>query len=347
MFVQTKTFPFEPLVSMRRLESLLRWDRSDIRCVAARAGSYYEPFDRRRHVDDKWRHIDNPTKALKELQSRIYRAILQTLPFGENIVGGIKGRSTRDNAAAHVNAPTLVTLDIKSCFPSVTDLAIYEVFRNTLEYSGEIADLMTKLTTFQHRLPQGAPTSSVLANLVMLPLHIEVAKIAFVYGLDWSMYVDDIAFSGERAREAIGPTIAALKNIGHAVRAAKVKVMTAGEQQRLTGIVINRKLSAGRECIGEIRASILELANRHGDVFDFEVASMNGRISYVASVNAAQGASLWRLASAVLPKATAHGTRARRGEIRECHRMSRHRYRPVERKIPARLPVRDRQRKLG
>lgn len=350
MFARTKTFQFEPLVSMRRLESLLGWDRADIRRVAARAGWYYEPFDRRRHDHDKWRHIDNPTAALKALQSRIYRAILQTLPFDENVVGGIKGRSTRDNAALHIDAPTLVTLDIKSCFPNVTDLAIYKVFRHTLEYSGEIADLMTKLTTFQHRLPQGAPTSSVLANLVMLPLHLEVAKIAYVYDLSWSVYVDDIAYSGLRAREAIAPTIAALKRIGHSVRAAKVQVKSSASQQKLTGIVINRKLSAGRERIGDIRAAILELATRDTAVFDYEIASINGKINHVASINEAQGTSLQRLATALLPTATAHGTRARRGEIRGCHRMSRHRYRRPERTPPAR-PARKAkvvvQRQLG
>ncbi len=347
-FVRTKAFQFEPMVSMRRLESLLHWNRSDIRRVAARAGSYYKPFDRRRHERDKWRHIDNPTDALKSLQSRIYHAILQTLPFDEQVLGGIKGRSTRDNAAVHVDAPTLVTIDIKSCFPNINDRAIYDVFRNTLLYSGEIADLMTKLTTFQHRLPQGAPTSSVLANLVLLPLHREIAKIASVYGLDWTMYVDDIAFSGQHAREAIEPTVAALKRMGHSVRAAKVTVMTAGEQQKLTGIIVNRKISAGRELICTIRDSILELANRQNAVFDYEIASLNGKISYVTSVNRAQGASLRCLASAVLPTATVHGTRATRGESRKCHRMSRHRYRQPEQRLPSRRVVRpDDQRTLG
>lgn len=308
MFIQTKEFSFEPVVSMRRLESLLRWNRSDIRRVAARAGWYYEPFDRRRHPGDKWRHIDNPTGELKEIQSRLHRAILQTLPFDDNVVGGIKGRSTRDNANVHVGSSTLVTLDIKSCFPNVTDLDVYKVFRHTLNYSVEIADLLTKLTTFQHRLPQGAPTSSVLANLVMLPLHVEVRRIATVYGLNWSMYVDDIAFSGERARDAIEPTIEALKRVGHSVRAAKVKVMTAAEQQKITGIIVNRKSSAGRMRIGDIRTKILEFHCRQGAIYDYEIATVRGQISYVASVNAAQGASLRRLATALFPRqpSTAH-----------------------------------------
>lgn len=327
MFTQTKAFAFEPVVSMRRLESLIGFDREYIRDVAKRAGWYYVPFDRRRGAGDKWRHIDNPTGNLKLLQSRIYRTILRTLPFEDEVVGGVKGRSTRDNARMHVGAPTLVTLDIKSCFPSVTDEDVFRVFRNTLNYSGEIAGLLTKLTTFQHRLPQGAPTSSVLANLVLLPLHKEVRKIAFVYGLQWSMYVDDIAFSGERARDAIIPTIEALKRAGHSVRAAKVKVMAASEQQRLTGIVVNRKASVGRARIQDIRTAILGLDARSGPIYDYEIARVRGQVSYVASVNAAQGSSLRRLADELLPTATHEAARVPRGETRPCTRMARHRYR--------------------
>src|SRR5438128_2033206 len=108
----TKEFGFAPFVSMRRLEFLLRDDRKHLRRLAAEAGRYYRPFDRRKDIFDKWRHIDRPTGELKDLQSRLYHAILATIPFTSHIVGGIKGRSNRDNSVGHLRQDVLVTIDI-------------------------------------------------------------------------------------------------------------------------------------------------------------------------------------------------------------------------------------------
>src|SRR5579859_3608117 len=98
----TKEFGFSPFVSMRRLEHLLRDDREHLLTVALEAGRYYRPFDRRKDAADKWRHIDNPIGELKLIQSRLFHAILETLPFGDHVIGGVKGRSNRDNTVGHV-----------------------------------------------------------------------------------------------------------------------------------------------------------------------------------------------------------------------------------------------------
>jgi len=234
----TRRLSFAPVISTRRLEALLRRDRDDIARIAAHAGRYYKPFDQQRTGSTKWRHIDNPTPALKELQSGIYRAILATYSFRPNIFGGIPERSIKDNMREHLAQPLLVTLDIKNCFPHIHDLHhVFPMFRR-LGFSSEVASLLTKLTTFQHRLPQGAPSSSIIANLVMEPVHDEIDKIARVYGLHWSMYVDDIAISGTRAREAIVPLIRVLQREGYSVSHRKIRLMSRNERQALTGGVV-------------------------------------------------------------------------------------------------------------
>lgn len=315
----TKRLPFAPVVSTRRLEALLHRDRNDIERIASHAGRYYKPFDLQRAGSTKWRHIDNPTEELSKLQANIYRAIFATYDFPTNIVGGIHGRSIKHNMEEHLGQRVLVTMDIKECFPNIHDLHhVFPMFRR-LGFSGEVASLLTKLTTFQHRLPQGAASSSIIANLVMEPVHREIDKIARVYGLHWTMYVDDIAVSGERARDAIIPLIRSLQREGYAVAHRKIHVMANSQRQALTGGVVNRRaISVGREQIEEIRNVIIELHNRRGTIFDHEIRSVRGRISHVRWLNPLQGATLVRLADRLLPRPNASGQRAYTSIMRAC-----------------------------
>ena len=114
---RTKRLPFAPVVSIRRMSALLQRSREDLERIAGHAGRYYDPFDRQRRDGGKWRHIDNPMGELKTIQSRIYRAVLATYEFPPNVMGGLRGRSIKDNMRPHLGQPLLVTLDIKGCFP--------------------------------------------------------------------------------------------------------------------------------------------------------------------------------------------------------------------------------------
>jgi hypothetical protein len=320
----TKHLPFAPIVSTRRLEALLRRDRKDIERIAGHAGRYYKPFDLQRPGSLKWRHIDNPTDELSKLQKNIYRAIFATYDFPANIVGGVQDRSIKHNMREHLAQQVLITLDIKECFPHIHDLHhVFPMFRR-LGFSPSVSALMTQLTTFQHRLPQGASSSSMIANLVMEPIHREFAKIAEVYGLHWTMYVDDIAISGVRARDAIIPVIRALHREGYSVAHRKIHVMANSERQALTGGIVNREaISAGREQIEDIRNSIIELHHRRGAIFDHEIHSVQGRIAHVKWLNPLQGATLTRFAERLLPKPSIFEKRAYASKTRPCKSFAR------------------------
>ncbi len=239
---QTKSIPFAPLVSTRRMEVLLRCDRKILKQIANRVGKHYKPFDIRRG-SGKWRHIDNPSDALKGLQSRIYRAILADYEFLPNVIGGIPGRSIRDNVIPHLRQPVIVTFDIRGCFPSIDHRSVFAAFRSHLGFSDKVASMLTKLTTFQRRLPQGSPSSAIIANLVMVPLHEELDRIARAFDLRWTIYIDDITISGRNAREAIDPVIKAVQRHGFAISHSKLHIMTNSSRQCITGVVVNRTIS--------------------------------------------------------------------------------------------------------
>jgi hypothetical protein len=312
-----KSLPFSPAVGKRRLEELLGRSRVELEQLADTAGRHYRPFDRRAKASSKWRHIDNPSKELKGVQSAFHRAVLPLYRFPAPVLGGLKGYSVLDNLRFHERPEVLVTLDLKRCFPSITHRDVYQALRDTLHFSGEVAALVTRLTTFQGRLPQGAPSSSLLANLVLIPLHSEIAQIALYYDLSWSIWVDDIALSGRRAEEAIDLVIAAIHRHNYSVSRGKIRVAPRNIAQRLTGGYLNKKISAGRHRVSTIREEILALSNRR-TIFLHELRSVWGKIHHVRFLNAAQGAVLTRFAERLLPTSGEDGSREPRGEVRPC-----------------------------
>src|SRR5207248_2795265 len=113
--------------------------------------------------------------------------------------------------------------------------------------------LLTRLVTINCALPEGAPTSSKLAGLALIPLYEELNELAREMALEFSMFVDDIGLSGERAELAIERAVRVMQHHGYRVRANKIRVMRANAAQRVTGLSVNRKLSVDRDFVRAIR----------------------------------------------------------------------------------------------
>jgi RNA-directed DNA polymerase len=149
------------------------------------------------------RPIDNPDDALKRVQTRIKDRLLDPVALPAFICGGVPGRSTKTNARRHCRQPVVVALDIKNFFGSVTNRQIAAVWRRDFGASSEVAWLLTRLTTYSGHLPQGAPTSTALANLVITPIAAEIHNKCRSRGLPFSIDVDDITISGKGAGQMI------------------------------------------------------------------------------------------------------------------------------------------------
>src|SRR6185312_3948551 len=119
-------------------------------------------------------------------QHGILKRLLNNIPLPPFVFGGVRGRSVRDAASVHVGSPCIVALDIANCFGSVTHSQVFDAFRHRVNCSTEVAGLLTRLTTLRRCLPQGAPTSPALANLVLLKVYNRVVEIAEEYKLSFS-----------------------------------------------------------------------------------------------------------------------------------------------------------------
>jgi RNA-directed DNA polymerase len=283
------------LYSMLELERLLGAPRSEIFEVASLAGQYYRPFEQRKKpkpfqkvpISSKLRPIDNPIGKLKVLQRRINRRVLRRVVFPAYICAGVNGRNLLDNARIHLNSPVLATLDIRSFFPSVSNIQVNMVWREILDCGLKIASVLTKLTTFERHLPQGAPTSTLLANLVLFSVDGIIREECSRRGVRYSTWVDDLAFSGESAREIIGVAVKALSDAGFTVSHKKMRVMGASERQILTGIVLGKHPAVTPQRLSNLRSGIHKL--RTGQVplglQERYVRSLRGSINFVGLVS--------------------------------------------------------------
>jgi len=260
-----------------------------------RAGRYYRPFTSRSRPPQfatiprevKERAIDNPVDVIKEIQNRIYQRLLTPLPWPLHICGGIKGKSLLDNINQHLGTGVVVTLDIKSFFPSITTFHVYDVWSDLLRCSPEVAALLTRLTTFERHLPQGASTSSALANLVLYSLDQPIRAYCSQEGILYTTWIDDLAFSGEESRNVINVAVKALRVGGFAVPHRKLRIMPSHRPQILTGLLLNRQPGVLREYVSATRSAIHKLATGCVPAFDREryLRTLRGRIVYIRMIN--------------------------------------------------------------
>ena len=212
----------------------------ELRQVALARDEYYRPFSQPKKSGGS-RQIHNPTGRLKDIQSRINHRLLAGLQYAPHLHGGIKGRSTITNAEPHVGQGVVVKIDIKAFFPSVGEDRIRSVWRRLLKCGEKVTPLLTELTTYKNQLPQGAPTSSALANLALFDaeatLTQELARHQIALRENHTRFVDDISFSGPAGDETklIATVVAVLRRYGFKVSRRKIVIMRRGRRQEVCG----------------------------------------------------------------------------------------------------------------
>lgn len=145
-----------------------------------------------------WTRTINPPKdELKDIQKRINVYLVENIPMPKYAFGGIKRKDNIRNARYHKGQKYVFQTDLKDFFPFVTNKMAYEMYlRNG--FSHDVASLLTKLTTYKGHLPQGAPTSTTIANLVFVPTGTELQAIAEREGLRFTTFVDDVTMSSQK-----------------------------------------------------------------------------------------------------------------------------------------------------
>ncbi len=235
------------------------------------------------------REIMAPIAELKYLQRWINYNILQKAKYNEFIQGFVPGTSILKNAEIHKNAKYLLKIDLLKFFDCIDEMKVYKVFRD-FGYVKNLAWDLAKICTAEHRasywksfkkedfdllqsfiarnpaiLPQGAPTSPLLANLVASEIDIRIGKLQLKKKFNYSRYADDLCFSSQEEKDL--PSVYLLTKIieatGFHVNKDKINYCKHGMKQYVTGLSITNGISINKEKRREI-FSHLHFARKYG-----------------------------------------------------------------------------------
>jgi hypothetical protein len=234
------------------------------------------------------RTIQAPADDLKKLQRAILHKVLISTPVHRCATAYVSGRSIVENARPHVGAAVVVTMDLEDFFGSTTAKRVEQYLRHA-GWSPKAARVLTRLTTFQGSLPQGAPTSPKLSNLVNYLLDARLDAYARAAGGAYTRYSDDLTFSFPREPRSLHGfrrrVRAILKEHGYKLQEKKrVQIRRPHQPQLVTGLVVNRKVHTPRHLRRLVRA--MEHRLRVGRKITMEPKRFEGLRAYLKMVTA-------------------------------------------------------------
>lgn len=244
----------------------------------------YNVFRIKKH-SGKTRIIYEPKSNLKYIQRQILINILNKREISKYAKAYHKGISLRDNALPHINKKLILKLDIENFFESIRFEKIYFACFNELYFPKGIGVLLTKLCTYVEYLPQGAPTSAYIANLVMKDFDEELGNWCAKNSIAYTRYSDDMTFSGTFIPSDIIKRVRKmLYKLGLKLNNRKIHVINSSHRQSVTGIVVNKKLQVNASYRKKIRQEIYYI-KRYGLLSHFRRLNYQGTIdSYIANL---------------------------------------------------------------
>lgn len=197
-------------------------------------------------------------------------------------MGFTEGRSVITNAMVHTGQNYVFNIDLKDFFPSIEQPRIWKRLQLApFNFSQTIANVLAGLCSMRETrksadgkekyvyvLPQGAPTSPIITNMICDTLDRRLAGLAKRFGLHYTRYADDITFSsmhnvyaenGEFRKELIR----IIEDQGFTINKAKTRLQKRGSRQEVTGIIVNKKLNVTKKYTREIR-SLLHIWEKYG-----------------------------------------------------------------------------------
>ena len=224
------------------------------------------------------RHIDAPRSGLMNILyylNKIFQAIYTP---SSAAMGFVQGKSIVNNAQCHVGKNYVFNIDLKDFFPSITQPRVWKRLQlEPLNISQPVANVIAGLCcmkkrnedgTFSYILPQGAPTSPIITNMICDKLDRRLKGLAARFNLTYTRYADDITFSSNHYEYAEnGKFRTELQRIitdqGFSINEKKTRLQKKGSHQEVTGLIVNEKANVTRKYVREVR-SLLYIWEKYG-----------------------------------------------------------------------------------
>lgn len=183
------------------------------------------------------RSIDAPYRSLLECQRWINDNILTPIPVHRSASAYLRNKSIRDNVAPHLGPREVLTIDLQNFFPSIPLARVIAVFLE-IGYTKEVSLTLARLCCLGGVLPQGAPTSPTLSNIICRRLDNRIARLAAKVELSYTRYADDICLSGQRIPDGFAGSLSRIvKSEGFAINDKKTRRYSAANNVKMvTGL---------------------------------------------------------------------------------------------------------------
>lgn len=224
------------------------------------------------------RTIKAPKEELKAIQRRLADFLQDKVEFRQPAHGFVRKRSIATNAALHVHHRAVLNVDLKDFFPTINFGRVRGLFMaEPFKASPAVATILAQICCHEGALPQGAPTSPVVSNMICARLDAQLQRLAKNHGCIYTRYADDLTFSKRKgsfpkdlATEddlsgiAVGQELREIieKN-GFQIHPDKVHLYRNTHRQTVTGLIVNTRVNVPRKFIREIRAMICDW-RKHG-----------------------------------------------------------------------------------
>lgn len=241
--------------------------------------------------DGTKRKLSVPDLILKNVQRSITENILTYYPISKYATAYKRGSNVQQNATPHVNKKKILKLDIEGFFDNIIYSQVKDIVFYESKFSEPIRILLTMLCYYRESLPQGAPTSPAITNIIMYDFDEKIGAYCEEKGISYTRYCDDMTFSGDfDEKEIILLVKEKLKKLGLFLKNRKTAVINRSKRQTVTGIVVNEKINLTKEYKKKIRQEMYYIekfgidnyAKNQGisDIPEY-LMSLKGRIAFV------------------------------------------------------------------
>ena len=233
----------------RTISELARWTGLDQAVLLG-----HQPKYRQFNLPKKsgsHRLISAPESATKKIQRKLLRTVLKNLRVHDAAVGFIKGKSIVTGACQHTGQAIVLRMDIVDFFQSTQAERVYQYFKR-IGWNSRAARALTNLTTFQDGLPQGAPTSPKVSNLVNHGMDRCLSNAISLFDGVYTRYADDITASFSDSRidleDVVREVCLVIRSFGYRPHLGrKLSVRRSGQRQMVNGLVVNEKVNLTRQ----------------------------------------------------------------------------------------------------
>jgi RNA-directed DNA polymerase len=219
------------------------------------------------------RKISAPSTNLKLIQRSLADLLYDLRTFKPCVKGFVQKRDVRRNASFHVGQRYVLNIDLQDFFGSINFGRVYGLLaKPPYSIAHPVAAAIAKACTLNDKLPQGAPTSPVISNLICAKMDSELTRFAVANRCKYTRYADDLSFSTTRPSMPLAsiesstdgtstcilnPALRAIiESNGFVINESKVRLRDATARQEVTGLIVNKRVNVKRRFIRETRAML-------------------------------------------------------------------------------------------